>query len=133
MHDRKATVAKRCLDGAEANTMTFPEAVATLAGEGFEGYAVDFRRGAATYYVADGDSIDLPTHRAGRDVAATFDPAGLRAAIRQAQEQVPGYTCEGFCAKAAAAGCAGYVVSFPGRRVLYVGRTAETHVEHFPT
>jgi hypothetical protein len=31
-----------------------------------------------------------------------------------------------------AAGCAGYIVSFLGRRVVYFGRTAETHVEHFP-
>ena len=26
---------------------------------------------------------------------------------------------------------AGYIVSFLGRRALYFGRTAETHVEHF--
>lgn len=31
-----------------------------------------------------------------------------------------------------ALGCAGYIVSFIGRRVLHFGRTAETHVEHFP-
>ena len=34
--------------------------------------------------------------------------------------------------KVMAAGCAGYMVSFLGKRVLYFGRTAETHVEHFP-
>lgn len=38
----------------------------------------------------------------------------------------------GFCRKVAAAGCAGYVVSFPGRRAVYMGRTGETHVETFP-
>ena len=37
-----------------------------------------------------------------------------------------------FGAKAKAAGCAGYIVSFLGRRVVYFGHTAETHVEHFP-
>jgi hypothetical protein len=26
----------------------------------------------------------------------------------------------------------GYLVSFPGRRVLYFGRTGETHAEHLP-
>ena len=56
----------------------------------------------------------------------------MQAAIREAQQQVPGYTYKGFCEKAVLAGCAGYVVSFSGRRALYVGRTAETHVEHFP-
>jgi hypothetical protein len=30
------------------------------------------------------------------------------------------------------AGCAGYIVSFSGRRVVYVGRTAEVHTEYFP-
>jgi hypothetical protein len=32
-----------------------------------------------------------------------------------------------------ALGCAGYLVSFPGRRVVYFGRAAEFHVERFPT
>ncbi|MEQ8934722.1 MAG: hypothetical protein RIE56_02890, partial [Amphiplicatus sp.] len=58
--------------------------------------------------------------------------ARMQAAIREAQQQAPGYTYKGFCKKAADAGCAGYVVSFSGRRALYFGRTAETHVEHFP-
>jgi hypothetical protein len=31
-----------------------------------------------------------------------------------------------------AAGCAGYQVSFTGRRAVYYGTTAEVHVEHFP-
>jgi hypothetical protein len=39
---------------------------------------------------------------------------------------------KGFCERVVVAGCAGYIVSFSGRRALYVGRTAETHVEHFP-
>jgi hypothetical protein len=29
-----------------------------------------------------------------------------------------------------AAGCAGHLISFPGRRALYFGRTGETRVEH---
>jgi uncharacterized protein YbcV (DUF1398 family) len=37
-----------------------------------------------------------------------------------------------FCRQIAAAGCAGYFVSLPGRRAVYYGRTGETHVEHFP-
>jgi len=36
-------------------------------------------------------------------------------------------------AQVKAAGCAGYLVSFLGRRVVYYGRSAETHVEHFPS
>ncbi|MEI9891097.1 MAG: hypothetical protein WDN45_11510 [Caulobacteraceae bacterium] len=65
-------------------------------------------------------------------VAAAFDAAPIQGAIREAQQLAPGYTYMGFCRKVAAAGCAGYVVSFPGRRAVYMGRTGETHVETFP-
>ncbi|WP_454914823.1 DUF1398 domain-containing protein [Xanthobacter sediminis] len=122
--------ARACLAGAWENTMTFPQIVGALMAAGFEGYAVDFRRATATCYRPDGDSLELPAHR--MEVAAAFDPAPIRAAIREVQQNAPGYTYAGFCRKAAAAGCAGYVVSFSGRRALYIGRTAETHVEPFP-
>ncbi|TCR68413.1 uncharacterized protein DUF1398 [Bosea sp. BK604] len=99
---------------------------------GFESYAIDFRRATATYYLPDGESIELPTHHIHAAVAPIFDAALVQAAIREAQQLVPGYTYKGFCEKVVAAGCAGYIVSFSGRRALYIGRTAETHVEQFP-
>lgn len=132
MDPRKQAVAAACLKGAEENTQSFPEIVGTLMAEGFESYTVDFRRARATYFLTDGDSVELPTHGVEVPVAAAFDAGALQAAIREAQQNVAGYSYKGFCAKAAAAGCAFYVVSFPGRRALYVGRTAETHVEPFP-
>ncbi len=112
--------------------MAFPQIVKTLMDAGFESYAIDFRRAAATYYLPDGESVALPAHRVDAAVAPAFDTACMQAAIGEAQQQAPGYTYKGFCEKAVLAGCAGYVVSFSGRRALYVGRTAETHVEHFP-
>lgn len=118
--------------GAARNTMTFPQIVETLMREGFESYAIDFRRSTATYFQPDGDSVELPTHEVAVPVAPIFDVPLIRAAIVEAQSLVPGYTYKGFCDKVAAAGCAGYVVSFSGRRALYIGRTAETHVEFFP-
>ena len=132
MDDRKAAVAKSCLDGAESNTMMFPQIVGALVQAGFESYAIDFRRARATYYLPDGGSLELPIHELDVPVAANFDVGPIQAAIRDAQQQAPGYSYKGFCRKVAAAGCAGYVVSFSGRRALYMGRTAETHVEHFP-
>ncbi|MEF3366595.1 DUF1398 family protein [Methylocystis sp. 9N] len=132
MNDHQKTTARACLEGAEGNMMAFPQIVTALTNAGFEGYAVDFRRATATYYLPDGESLELPAHRVDAPVAPTFDAALLRAAIQEAQQQVPGYTYEGFCKNAALAGCAGYIVSFYGRRALYIGRTAETHVEHFP-
>jgi uncharacterized protein YbcV (DUF1398 family) len=132
MDDQKTAVAKTSLEGAEGNTMTFPQIVQALMAAGFESYAIDFRRSTATYYLPDGDSVELATHKIDTAVAPGFDSAKIGDAIKEAQQLVPGYTYKGFCKKAAAAGCAGYVVSFSGRRVLYIGRTGETHVEHFP-
>ena len=124
-------LAERCLRGAEDDTMTFPEIVTTLAEAGFEGYAIDFRALTATYYLRDGASAVLAI-RAAAAVSAGFDVAPIQAAIREAQALAPGYSYERFCRKVAAAGCAGYMVSFSGRRALYYGRTGETQVELFP-
>ena len=132
MDDHKKAIAKACLNGAEDNTMTFPQIVGALIQEGFEGYAIDFRRALATYYMPDGDSVEAPTHKIDVPVAPSFDSMRIRAAIKEAQQLAPGYTYLGFCKKVVSAGCAGYIVSFSGRRALYIGRTAETHVEHFP-
>lgn len=125
-------VARATLEGSEADTMPFPQGVQLLIEAGFDGYAVDFRRSVRTYYRPDGETFELKTAPTPMPVAERFDAAAVKQAIREAQALVPGYTYRGFCAKVAAAGCAGYMVSFPGRRVLYYGRTAETHTELFP-
>ena len=132
MTENQKAVAHACLEGAEGGTMTFPQIVGRLMEAGFESYAIDFRRATATYYLPDRASIELPAQQVDAPIAPALDTARMQAAIREAQQQVPGYTYRSFCEKAALAGCAGYIVSFSGRRALYVGRTAETHVEHFP-
>lgn len=125
-------VARATLEGSESGAMSFPEGVQMLMQAGFDGYAVDFRRSTRTYYRPDGAALELETEPAPAPVAERFEVAAIRQAIGEAQTLAPGYSYRGFCAKAAAAGCAGYLVSFPGRRVLYYGRTGETHTEHFP-
>jgi len=132
MTPAQENAAKSCLLAAENDTMTFPEIVQTLIQEGFESYAIDFRRGRAIYYLPDGQSVEYPTYHSV-SVAENFDASAIQAAIREAQQLVPDYTYKGFCQKVVKAGCAGYVVSFAGRRAVYIGRTAETHVEHFPS
>lgn len=132
MDDDKKGTASKCLEAAERNTMTFPQIVGALSRAGFESYLVDFRRATATYYLPDGDCIELPMHKVDAPVADVFDTARVQAAIREAQQLVPGYTYKNFCKTVADAGCAGYMVSFSGRRALYFGRAAEIHVEHFP-
>jgi uncharacterized protein YbcV (DUF1398 family) len=111
--------------------MTFPQIVGTLMETGFDGYAVDLRRATAVYYRPDGEALDLKATPTS-PVAERFDAAIVRQAIGEAQALAPGYTYKGFCAKVAGAGCAGYLVSLVGKRVLYYGRSGETHTEYFP-
>jgi uncharacterized protein YbcV (DUF1398 family) len=132
MDSHKKTTAQRCLDGAYANTMSFPESVKTLMEAGFEGYHVDYRLNRRTHYLPDGETLALDNPHDADAVGPQFNQPEISAAIKWAQSNSPDYNYVDFNRKVAANGCAGYVVSFPGRRVLYFGRTAETHVEHFP-
>jgi uncharacterized protein YbcV (DUF1398 family) len=132
MDPHRTALATACLNGAHDGSMAFPEIVAALTGAGFDGYMVDYRCDTTTYFLPDGAPLVLRNHPSGGPVAAAFDQPGVAARIRWAQSAAPDYSYAAFCAQVKALGCAGYIVSFPGRRVLYFGRTAETHVEHFP-
>jgi uncharacterized protein YbcV (DUF1398 family) len=132
MDTKQEATAQKCLESADNGSMTFPQIVGTLIEAGFEGYLIDLRAGQARYYLPNGETLTLAMPGSPSSVAAAFDVGTVQAAIREAQAQVPGYTYRGFCEKVTRAGCAGYLVSFLGRRVLYLGRSAETHVEHFP-
>jgi uncharacterized protein YbcV (DUF1398 family) len=125
-------IAQECLDAAYNGTKSFPEIVGNLIENGFESYRIDYMRHVATYFLSDNSSFELPLPNNDTAVTKTFDAANVQAAIKEAQQQVEGYTYKGFCEKITNAGCAGYIVSFLGKRVLYFGRTAETHVEYFP-
>ena len=131
MNNNWQDVARASLEGSESGGMTFAEGVRMLVETGFDGYAVDFRRSTRAYYRPDGAAIELKTEWTG-PVAERFDAAVIKEALREAQALVPGYTYKGFCTKVARAGCAGYLVSLIGKRVLYYARTGETHTEYFP-
>lgn len=124
-------IARNTHEASESGTIDFGQGVRMLMDAGSDGYAVDFRRATRTYYMPSGETLEFAAAPA-RPVAERFDAATIREAIREAQQNAPGYTYAGFCNKVSAAGCAGYIVSLPGRRVLYFGRTAETHTEYFP-
>ena len=125
------TIAETCLKAGYDKTMAFPDIVATLMKAGFEGYLVDYRSNTTTYFEAGGDSVVLKNHCSEGSVALQFDQPAIAAQIKWAQANPPEYSYAAFCKNVKVMGCAGYIVSFPGRRVLYFGRTAETHVEHF--
>ncbi len=132
MDATKIAIAEACVNAAESGAKDFPQIVMMLADAGFESYCVDYRRGTATYYVPDGESVELAVPTVRGPIAKTFDADAIQAAIREAQTKAPGYTYLGFCEKVRAAGCASYTVSFLGQRAVYSGRSAETHVEYFP-
>ena len=132
MDAETVAVAQSCLDAAHDGTLGFPEIIGTLMEAGFEGYAVNYRTGAQTFYLPDGGSVALPIHPCPGRVAARFQPEEMEALVRWAQSGDPAYSYRAFSERAKRAGCAGYLVSFPGRRAVYFGRTGETHVELFP-
>lgn len=132
MTDTLTETARKCLDGSYAGTMDFPTIVRTLMDEGFEGYTVDYRQGISTYLHTSDRSVQLSLPSTASRVASAFDAAVIEQAVRAAQANAAGYSYAGFSETVKAAGCAGYMVSFPGKRVVYFGRTAEMHVEHFP-
>lgn len=132
MDAERITIAQSCLNAAHDGSLSFPQIVGKLIDAGFESYMVDFRRNIQSFYLPDGENaiVDMPA--SSGHVAAIFDAAGVEALVRWAQTNGPEYSYKAFCEKVKVAGCAGYLVSFLGRRVVYFGRTAETHVEHFP-
>jgi uncharacterized protein YbcV (DUF1398 family) len=132
MNAHLVETARACLGAAYDKTMTFPNIISALMGAGFEGYVVDYRRNTTTYFLPDGESTVLEMQASDAPVAERFDRDVVIAQIKWAQGNAPDYSYPAFCKNVKAAGCAGYIVSFLGRRVLYFGRSAETHVEHFP-
>ncbi|MFC4171347.1 DUF1398 domain-containing protein [Microvirga sp. GCM10011540] len=132
MDAERISIAQTCLNAAHDGSLSFPEIVGKLIAVGFEGYVVDYRRNTQIFYVPDGDSTLLDMQPSAGTVAESFNANSVEALVRWAQANDPDYSYKGFCEKVKAAGCAGYFVSFLGRRVVYFGRTAETHVEHFP-
>lgn len=132
MDAERIGIARTCLDAAYDGSLSFPDIIVRLMGAGFEGYSVDYRREAQTYYLPDGDSVELAMPQNPGLVSKPFDSAKVEALVRWAQANDREYSYSAFCEKVKAAGCAGYLVSFVGRRVVYYGRTAETHVELFP-
>lgn len=132
MTDRAVNVARHCLDAAETGAMSFPDIVGALITAGVESYRIDFRRAQAVYYRVDGTAFELAAPFDPSPVADTFDKGAIQDAIAAAQVGAADYTYAGFRRTVTVAGCADYLVSFRGRRTLYVGRTGETHIERFP-
>ena len=132
MEQNQIDIAHECLKAAENDTLIFPQIVGKLIEAGFESYNIDYRLSKAFYFLPNCEVVELETHKVPVEIGNDFDVDAIKAAIKEAQQQVDGYTYKGFCEKIMLAGCVGYIVSFVGKRAVYFGRTGETHVEHFP-
>jgi uncharacterized protein YbcV (DUF1398 family) len=132
MDAERISIAENCLHAAHDGSLSFPEIVGKLIAARFEGYTVDYRRNTQTHYLSDGDSVTMDMQPSKGSVAPAFNATEVERLVRWAQANPADYSYVAFSEKAKVAGCAGYLVSFLGRRVVYFGRTAETHVEHFP-
>jgi uncharacterized protein YbcV (DUF1398 family) len=119
-----------CTEGSTNERISFPEVVGKLIAAGVERYIVDLTRAEKTYYLPSGENETFKMHAISAAPAERFSADGVQAAVRASQQQKIKY--RGFCERIAEAGCVGYMVSIPGKRAVYYGRTGETYVEMFP-
>ncbi|ATC65568.1 DUF1398 domain-containing protein [Nibricoccus aquaticus] len=114
-----------------AGTISFPEVVGALLGAGVHYYQVDYVGLRKTFYGADGAVAVTPLTVEGLPtVAEFFDAPALKAAIIDSQRN--GQTFRDFSRRAMSAGVQGYYAFLKGKRVMYLGRMGEQHIEWFP-
>ncbi len=122
-----ARLARVTLDGS----MSFPEIVGNLVSNGVEYYHVDFATCSFTFYGASGEAVVAPLPLSNlRPIAETFNGVELKAAIIDSQQH--GQKFPVFCERATRAGVHGYFAFLKGKRVTYLGRQGDHHVEWFP-
>lgn len=114
-----------------AGTMSFPDVVGNLIAAGVEYYHVDYIALRKSFYSADGDVAVTPLNYEGlSSVAEDFSLDALRANIRDSQQN--GQNFRDFTHRAMQAGVQGYYAFLRGKRVTYIGRQGDHHVEWFP-
>jgi uncharacterized protein YbcV (DUF1398 family) len=126
-----AAKVKEAAAASLAGTKPFPAIVADLVAAGVEYYHVDYAAKTFRFYGAGGASVPVPLDVAELPpISADFDGDALRAAILDSQRN--GQKFPEFCRRAVKAGVQGYFAFLRGKRVTYLGRQGESHVEWFP-
>ena len=123
-------VMEECTRASHEERITFGEVVGRLIDAGAERYHVDLVRGESTYFLPDGQSHRVTYRAIDTRPADSFSADGVLAAVRSIQAGRTKYLT--FCRQVMEAGCVGYLVSMPGKRAVYYGRSGETYVEPFP-
>ena len=124
---RIAEAAQGTLSGA----LSFPEVVGKLLAAGVEYYHVDYIGLRKSFYGAAGDVVITPINYEGLPlVAAEFSLQKLRANILDSQRNNQKY--RDFTMRAMEAGVQSYFAFLRGKRVTYLGRSGDQHIEWFP-
>ncbi len=119
--------ARRTLKG----TITFPEVVAQCLGAGVEYYHMDYVTLRKTFYGVEGEVVVTSMPLEGLPaIAEELSVEALKDNIRDSQQN--GQSFPEFTRRAMEAGVQGYYAFLRGRRVTYLGRQGDQHVEHFP-
>jgi uncharacterized protein YbcV (DUF1398 family) len=129
MDEHVKDVVRAMTRASDEERIAFPDVVANLAAAGIERYYADLVCSTKTYYTPEGSFEVTPCHVAPAPAEA-FSAEGVNAAVRASQSGAIRYG--EFCARIAAAGCVGYVVTLAGKRAVYYGRTGDSHTEWFP-
>ena len=124
-------VMEECTSGSDDGRLTFPQSVKKLIDVGVEQYHADLRRAERTYYLSNDESHVVEAQAIETSPGRDFSAPSVEAAVRAIQANK--ITYKEFCERIVAAGCVGYLISMPGRRAVYFGRTGESYVEPFPT
>lgn len=127
----KTEIIKDACQKSVKENQPFPEAVRRLTEAGVESYFADLNRLWKIYYAPCGETFvaQLETQPLGT-VADEFDGAKVKQAIEDSREKKIGYL--EFLRRIVAAGTFAYTVHIRGRRAIYLGRTGDMHIEHFP-
>jgi len=115
---------------SQAGKLIFPEVVRRLSEAGVESYFADLAKAEETFYMLNGttqvEKMTLPMTA----MAEEFSSSGIISAIRAAQTDSIRYP--EFAKRATAAGVIGYWAFLTGKKVIYLGRKGDFHVEEFP-
>lgn len=117
--------------GTLSGALSFPEVVGKLLSAGVEYYHVDYVGLRKSFYGANSEIAVTPINYEGLPpVAAEINFEKLRANILDSQRN--GQKYRDFTRRAMEAGVQGYFAFLRGKRVTYLGRSGDQHIEWFP-
>lgn len=124
-------IIRQTFEASQAGSIHFGQVIGALMSVDVESYFVDYRTRQVTYYFPNDETFSLQYAAEQEVFGDDFVQADVKAAIVGAQKGEVMYP--EFKKLTQKAGCIGYFVWIKGRRVSYLGRNGETHVEHFPS